>query len=163
VAQCPACGGVAIFEVELSGSEPVKAMHPEAVGEWEVRHVPADVLAIWEEAVKVFRVNANASAVVACGRTLEAAAVHRKIEKGTLQQRIEKMLNDGLITAEFRDAMDYVRLIRNVGAHAGQEVSRESAEGTMRFTQQTLRLVFEVPGELSRLTGHPPELDGEGD
>jgi hypothetical protein len=134
-------------------------MYPEAVGEWAVTHVPSDVQTIWDEAVKVYRVSANASAVVACGRALEAAAVHRGIGKGSLQQRIEKMVKDGLVTTEFKDAMDYVRLIRNVGAHAGQEVSRESAEGTMRFTQQTLRLLFEVPGELGRLTGHPPELD----
>jgi hypothetical protein len=33
----------------------------------------------------------------------------------------------------------------------------------MRFTQQTLRLLFEVPSELGRLTGHPPELDTDGD
>ena len=155
---CPACGGVVVFEQDPSSGANV-AMHPEAVGEWNIGHVPADVIASWDEAVKVFRVSANASAVVACGRTLEAAAQHRKIEGKTLQQRIGKMLQDGLITAEFKDAMDYVRLIRNVGAHAGSEVSRDSAEGTMRFTQQTLRLLFEVPGELSRLTGHPPELD----
>ncbi|MFL5961020.1 MAG: DUF4145 domain-containing protein [Gaiellaceae bacterium] len=112
----------------------------------------------------VFGVGAYPSAVVACGRTLEQAATERQVEGRTLQQRIEKMRQGGLVTSEFKDAMDYVRLIRNVGAHAGKEVSRESAEGTMRFTQQTLRLLFEVPAELSRLTGHPPELDtDEGD
>jgi Domain of unknown function (DUF4145) len=75
----------------------------------------------------------------------------------TLQTRIHTMLGEGLITTEFKGAMDYVRLIRNVGAHAGQDVSRDSAEGAMRFTQQTLRLLFEVPGELHRLTQVPAE------
>ncbi|MGH9320580.1 MAG: DUF4145 domain-containing protein [Vicinamibacteria bacterium] len=134
-------------------------MLPGSVGEWDVDHVPGAVSGIWEEAVRVFGVAANASAVVACGRTLEAAADERQIDGNTLQQRIERMRDEGLITAEFRDAMDYVRLIRNVGAHAGDPVSRESAEGTMRFTQQTLRLLFEVPAELAQLTGHPPELN----
>lgn len=137
-------------------------MFPEAIGEWDVRHLPPLVSATWNEAVDVFRVGAYASAVVMCGRTLEQAAVERQVPAGkTLQQRIERMRADGLITNEFKGAMDYVRLIRNVGAHAGQPVSPESAEGTMRFTLQTLRLLFEVPNELSRLTGHPPELDGE--
>jgi hypothetical protein len=162
-ASCPACGAVAVFELNPS-SNVVIDMHPKTVGTWEVAHLPDSVRAIWEEATNVFGVGANASAVVACGRTLEEAAVERKIIKGTLQQRIERMRTDGLITTEFKGAMDYVRLIRNVGAHAGKEVSRESAEGTMRFTQQTLRLLFEVPNELSRLTGHPPELDApDGD
>jgi Domain of unknown function (DUF4145) len=135
------------------------AMHPRAIGEWDVSHLPAGVEVIWNEAVKAYRVGAYPSAVVACGRTLEQAALERNVEGRTLQQRIEKMRTDGLITTEFKDAMDYIRLIRNVGAHAGKEVSRESAEGTMRFTQQTLRLLFEVPTELDRLTAHPPELD----
>lgn len=134
-------------------------MRPERTGEWEVGHLPDSVAVIWSEAAKVYAVAAHASAVVACGRTLEQAAEERSVTGETLQQRIERMRADGFITAEFKEAMDYVRLIRNVGAHAGKEVSHESAEGTMRFTQQTLRLLFEVPGELSRLRTHPPELD----
>ena len=152
-----------VFEQQIPSGE-FKAMHPSAVGVWDVAQLPPAVKTIWEEAINVFRVGAHASAVVACGRALEQAAVERGITSGSLQKRIEKMRADGLITAEFSEAMDYARLIRNVGAHAGKEVSAESAEGTMRFTQQTLRLLFEVPAELSRLTGHPPELDiGEGE
>ncbi len=157
-ASCLACGGVAVFEGDGTGN--LIAMHPETTGDWTVMHVPSAVAQIWDEAVRVYKVGAYASAVVACGRALEAAADERAVKGKTLQQRIETMRSEGLITTEFRDAMDYVRLIRNVGAHAGQEVSPESAEGTMRFTQQMLRLLFEVPGELGHLTGRPPELNG---
>src|SRR5205823_1200318 len=94
-------------------------------------------------------------------RTLEAAADARNVTGSTLQKRIQRMQEDGLITAEFKVAMNYARLIRNIGAHAGKEVGHDSAEGTMRFTQQTLRLLFEVPGELGRLTATPPELTGD--
>lgn len=71
------------------------------------------------------------------------------------------MQKQGLITSEFKQAIEYVRLIRNTGAHAGFDVGRQSAEGTMRFTQQMLRLLFEVPAELARLTERPPELESE--
>ena len=138
-------------------------MRPETVGEFEVAHLPDSVAPTWHEAMKVFGVGANASAVVMCGRTLEASADARGIEGRSLQTRIEAMREQGLITTEFAGAMDYVRLIRNVGAHSGKEVSRESADGTMRFTLQTLRLLFEVPKELERLTAHPPELDTDDD
>jgi Domain of unknown function (DUF4145) len=94
---------------------------------------------------------------------LEAAANRLQVPGNTLQRRIKKMLDEGLVTQSFGEAMDYIRLIRNTGAHAGAQVSRESAEGTMRFTQQALRLLFEVPGELARLQGHPPELDEPDD
>ncbi|MDQ3647010.1 MAG: DUF4145 domain-containing protein [Actinomycetota bacterium] len=129
-------------------------------------HLPPAIERDWQEAVQVHRVGAHASAVVACGRTLEAAADEHGIEGRTLQQRLNKMLEQGLITNRFHEAMDYARLIRNTGAHAGQPVSPESAEGTMRFTQQALRLLFEVPGELDRLQGRPPELaaaDGDSE
>jgi len=160
-ASCPACGGVVVAELN-SDQTSIQEFQPQSVGEWDVGHLPPSIQTVWDEAVKVFSVGAHASAVVSCGRTLEAAADERQIAGRTLQNRIKTMRGDGLITTEFEQAMDYVRLIRNVGAHAGKEVSEESAEGTMRFTLQTLRLLFEVPGELARLTGHPPEL-GEGE
>jgi hypothetical protein len=53
--------------------------------------------------------------------------------------------------------------MRNVGAHSGDPVSPESAEGVMHFTQQALRLLFEVPGELDQLTTPPPEVAGDTD
>lgn len=154
---CPVCGGVAVFEMGQNGH--LVAMHPEKVSAWDVGYLPPTISSIWDEAAAVYGVGAYRSAVVICGRTLEQAAIDRNVKRSTLQKSIEQMLKEGLVTAEFKGAMDYVRLIRNVGAHAGREVSSESAEGTMRFTQQTLRLLFEVPGELQRLTGHPPELD----
>ncbi len=156
IAACPACGG--LINLELQGDNVIKVV-PEAIGDWEVGHLADEIARDWREAVSVYRVGAHASAVVMCGRTLEAAANLLGIDGRTLQQRIQRMIKEGQITAQFGDAMDYVRLIRNTGAHAGAVVSQQSAEGTMRFTQQALRLLFEVPGELSRLLGHPPELD----
>lgn len=159
---CPACGGGALFEIDPNDTQRVLQMVPERIGDWSVRHLPPDVEADWLEAVKVFEVAAHRMAVVACGRTLEAAADARGIEKRTLEHRIRKMIEDGVVTNEFGEAMTYVRFIRNTGAHAGQDVPPDAAEGTMRFTLQALRLLFEVPGELGRLQGPPAELsEGE--
>lgn len=110
----------------------------------------------------MYEVEAHASAVVACGRTLEMAADKRKVVGRNLSERVEKMRENGLITTEFSEAMNYARLIRNIGAHAaGAKISPQSATGCMRFTLQTLRLLFEVPGELVNLTERPPELPEE--
>lgn len=158
-AACPACGGMIVAEID--GNNNIKAVYPKAIGQWDVAHLPDDVKHAWEEAVKVYGVGAFASAVVTCGRTLEAAADARGVTGRTLQERITKIQQQGLITTEFKGAINYARLIRNIGAHAGKPVTPQSAEGTMRFTQQTLRLLFEVPHELARLTGRPPELDEE--
>jgi hypothetical protein len=96
-------------------------MFPTTTGTWEVGHLPEPVQSIWNEAISVFGVGAHSSAVVACGRTLEQAAIERNIKQGTLQNRIEKMQADGLITTEFKGAMDYVRLIRNVEPMPGKK------------------------------------------
>jgi hypothetical protein len=160
-AWCPACGSAVIMELNASDGNTLLEgrMYPESVGEWRVDHLPEEVAAEWEEAISVFQVGAHASAVVAAGRSLEAAAEVLEMPEGTLDQRIQAMREFGLITDQFKEAMDYARVIRNVGAHSGRKVSPETAEGTMRFTQQALRLLFEVPGELARLTGHPPEAE----
>ena len=133
-------------------------MIPEQIGDWAVLHLPPDVEADWNEAITVFGVGAHRMAVVACGRTLEAAAHARGFEGRTLEKKIRHMMSTNVITNEFGEAMTYVRFIRNTGAHAGQDVPADAAEGTMRFTLQALRLLFEVPGELGRLQGPPAEL-----
>jgi hypothetical protein len=154
---CPACGGAVLFEITREGRD-FKRMLPERIGNWAVEHLPPEVEADWAEAVKVFDVGAHRMAVVACGRTLEAASHARGFEGRTLEKRIRHMMATNVITAEFGEAMTYVRFIRNTGAHAGQDVPADAAEGTMRFTLQALRLLFEVPGELGRLQGPPAEL-----
>lgn len=162
-ASCPACGCVVVARLHVrSNAWRVHRTYPRAVGKWEVEHLPPSVAPSWDEAIAVFRTNALASAVVMCGRTLEAAADARGVSKGTLQRRVHDMLQQGLITAEFKDAMTYTRMMRNVGAHAGQTVSPKSAEGAMNFTQQTLRMLFEVPAQLALLTEPTPEeLEGD--
>jgi hypothetical protein len=162
-ALCPACGGAVIARLaQFDGDLRVAATFPRAVGDWDVADLPDAVQPSWDEAMTVYKAGAYSSAVVMCGRTLEAAADARGIGKGTLQQRVHQMLERGLITEEFKAAMTYTRMMRNVGAHAGQTVSPDSAAGAMSFTQQTLRLLFEIPAHLRRLTEpKPDELDDD--
>lgn len=159
---CPACGGAVAFESTPNKQDGYIRHTPEAAaGEWQVQHLDEGVARDWGEAIRVYQVQAFEAAVVMCGRTLEAAADRLGLEGRNLQSRINKMLEQDLITTSFREAMDYVRVIRNVGAHAGQPVSATTAEGTMRFTLQALRLLFEVPGELQRLKEPPEELGAD--
>jgi hypothetical protein len=160
---CPACGGAALFEIDPNDTQAVLQMVPERNGDWAVRHLPEEVQADWDEAVRVFDVAAHRMTVVACGRTLEAAADARGIQGHSLERRIRKMIDDGVVTGEFGEAMTYVRFIRNTGAHAGRDVPPDAAEGTMRFALQALRLLFEVPGELGRLQGPPADLAESND
>ena len=162
-ASCPGCGGIVVLR--LTGSGTVADVQPRTVGEWEVAHLDPTVEPMWAEASGVFAGGYYRSAVVQCGAALEAAFDARGIgdAKTSLVQRVHEAREKGLLTDDLEQAVQYARLIRNAGAHGGRavkDVSQESARGAMRFTQQTLRLLFEVPGELALLTGQPPELEG---
>jgi Domain of unknown function (DUF4145) len=162
VIACPACGG--LVALETAGNDgPAIAAYPEAVGEWQVGHLPESVEPLWNEAVGVYGGGHFRSAVVQCGAALEGAFEARDITGRSLVDRVRQARADGWLTEDLERAVQYARLIRNAGAHGGRAVrvvSEESARGAMRFTQQTLRLLFEVPGELAALTGQPPELEG---
>ncbi len=152
-ASCPECGGAVLAKIVNVGRDTlIDRVFPAAEGEWAVEFLPDEVEPSWAEAMTVYGSGAHHSAVVMCGRTLEAAANARGIVGATLNVQITAMLEKGLITDEFKGPMDYTRMIRNVGAHAGKSVSPESTEGAMHFTQLTLRLLFEVPAQLARLT-----------
>lgn len=159
---CPACGGLVGLEFtkkDMSDTGLRSVTPVLAKGRYDVMHLPDSVAVHWKEACEVSELkSARRSAVVACGRALEASAQELGLPNATLYQSIENMLEQGLVTQQFRDVMDYIRLIRNTGAHASSDVSKDSADGTMLFTLQTLRLLFEVPGELERLTAHPREV-----
>lgn len=159
---CPACGG--IVTVEQNGQNgPVFAAFPESVGDWHVGHLPEAVEPLWTEAVGVYGGRHFRSAVVQCGAALESAFEARGVSGRSLVDRVRTARKQGWLTEDLERAVQYARLIRNAGAHGGtavRVVSEESARGAMRFTQQTLRLLFEVPGELALLTGQPPELEG---
>jgi len=148
VAACPGCGGGILLEER---GDWVTA-YPESTGGWSVGHLPDTVSASWDEAIAAHDAGLNAATVVMCGRTLESAFDARGVTGGSLQQRLTQAEETGLITKEFMGAVSYARLMRNVGAHAGDSVSQDSADGVMSFTQQALRLLFEVPGELEQLT-----------
>ncbi len=60
------------------------------------------------------------------------------------------MIEDGLITPQFGDALHDVRTVGNLGAHATDErVDEETAERVMRFTVLILQNLFEVPAALA--------------
>jgi len=76
-----------------------------------------------------------------------------------LVRRIEALIEAGLVTRSFGEALTLIRKVGNQGAHATDEdVDQATAERALRFTTQFLRNLFEVPGELAAArVGAPPE------
>jgi hypothetical protein len=87
-------------------------------------------------------------------KTLEAAAAHFGYKEGPLMGRIEKLIEGGQITKGFGAVLHHVRQLGNVGAHASDErIDEPAVERAFRFTTQVLRNLFEIPAELTAISG----------
>lgn len=152
VVSCPRCGGAVLLETNSESEVPPRVRQAvpedERIGA-QVEHLPADVSKFYTDARRVLDAGVPDASAVQLRKTLEAAAAHFGINDGPLVARIEKLLEQGLITRQFGDVLDHVRKLGNVGAHASDEIVDEaSANKALRFTTQVLRNLFEIPAEL---------------
>lgn len=150
---CPRCAGVVLLETNDPNNTPPKVEmtipEDERAGS-QVGHLPEDVARFYADAQRVLDANVPDAVAVQLRKTLEAAAAHFEIDSGPLVARIEKLIEEGLITKQFGEVLDSVRKLGNIGAHASDvTVDEESAKRALRFTTQVLRNLFEIPAELN--------------
>jgi hypothetical protein len=133
---------VGVIRVTPNGEEPAVA----------VAHLPADVRAFYDDALRVLQAGVPDAAAVQLRKTLEAAAAHKKIKERNLVDSIKKLVDEGYVTLDFKDVMTHIRKIGNSGAHyTDVRLTAPEVERSLRFTTQVLRNLFEVPGELEEL------------
>lgn len=163
VMSCPRCAGVVVIETSPPNATPeIRITLPDEGAEVRIAHLPPDVAAYYSAAVRVLEAGVPDAAAVQLRRTLEAAAAHRGVAKGPLVQRIERLIEDGLITTDFGKVLDHIREVGNVGAHAGDaRVDEETARRALRFTTQVLRNLFEIPAELEAIDSDNDEPSPE--
>lgn len=152
VLQCPDCARLTILQtVKNVNAQPsiVRVFPRDEDMKMDVKHLPEDVETYYQGARRVLDAGVPDAAAVQLRRTLEAAAAHFEVKNGVLVKRIETLIEQGLVTKQFGEAMHRIRAVGNVGAHASDErVDEETAEQALNFTTQLLRNLFEVPGEL---------------
>ncbi|MEV7879800.1 DUF4145 domain-containing protein [Streptomyces microflavus] len=154
---CPGCGGAVVLEhsAPQDDDDTVFLAVPKGLEEAAaINHVPDDVQQYFLDAIRVLSIGVPDAAVVQLRRTLEAAAAHFQIKEKVLMRSIEKLISEGYVTKSFEPVLHHIRAVGNVGAHASDErVDNGTAERALRFTAQLLRNLFEVPGELQRISG----------
>jgi hypothetical protein len=153
---CPRCGGVVVLETNppTEGPPKIHSIVPDHEAASDVDHLPSEVERHYQAARRVLAAGEPDLAAVSLRRTLEEAASQRGISERTLVASVEAMLDQGLITTEFRTVLDHVRRLGNVGAHAGSPpIDATEVSIAMRFTTQVLRNLFEIPAVLAELSG----------
>jgi len=151
VLSCPRCAGLQILETNSTGKTPPRMIHviPSSTEDVDVEHLPDDVRSYYRHAIRVLDAGVPDAAAVQLRRALEAAAAHHAIRTGSLINRIRGLIKAGLVTTQFGQVLDHVRIIGNIGAHASDErLDEERVRRALRFTTQVLRNLFEIPAQL---------------
>lgn len=149
VCTCPVCGKGVILEAD--SLDELRVVYPDVLpNSWDVSDVPETILESYLESVTAYTSGAFGLTAVGCRRTVEAVARDKDISGKYAKTMIQEMVKKGLLTPQFAEAIDHVRLQGNTGAHTGP-ISQDEAERTLRFTQELLRILYEIPAELKKV------------
>ena len=136
--QCPKCHDGSVRT--LDGS-----VYPGALFGPSIDGLPTDVEAAYQEAQACMIVNAFTATEGMCRKLLMHVAVDKGAKEGaTFASYIDHLVAEGYVTPPMKE---WVKLIKDHGNEAQHRLampSRERAEGTVLFTAQLLRMVYEM-------------------
>lgn len=174
VLACPRCAALTVIELFVPGSggwtpdsgiplisdvTELRVLPEDMDSKYKVDHLPESVKLYLETSVRVLQAGVPDAAAVQLRRTLEAAVAQKGLldQNKPLVRSIERLIDDGFVTKDFAEALTHVRKVGNQGAHYTDErLSEDDVKRALLFTVQFLRNLFEVPGELARITETPP-------
>ncbi len=130
---------------------------PRRVPEPEFPDVPDDVATDAKEAHRCLSIGAYRAAVVMARRAMQSAAYEKWAPEGLLVDQIDWLEGERVITPQMKQVAHTIRLSGNLGAHPDKDglrdVGQAEAEAVIQFLDDFLKLVYEVPARLDRLTG----------
>jgi Domain of unknown function (DUF4145) len=134
---CPACGYPTLFRGGAVIPGPL-------VGK-SVEHVPEDVYPLYEEARLCLSHGASNACVLICRKILMHVGVEKGAGAGKSFAAYVNHLADGFLPPNAKDWVDHIRKAGNQATHELPDVSPEEAMKTLRFVEQLLRNVYELP------------------
>lgn len=135
--RCPSCH----LGTVINGRETWPSPSPGAV----VDGLPPEVLDAYEEARRTAGVNAFTSSELMCRKILMHVAVDKGEPAGkTFAQYLSALENMGYITPPMKVWVDMIRQHGNISTHEIPPADRDRALMTLEFTEQMLRIVYEM-------------------
>ncbi len=151
IKQCAICDGITVIEDHDYDEDGVlwgesKIHYP--VTKISPNNLPDAVMKAYEAALKVRHVEPNACAVLV-GRTLEAACNHEKAQGKVLADKLNYLAKTGRIPNTLADMAQYLKELRNLGAHADEdEVTEEDVPIILDFVEAILEYLYIAPAKV---------------
>lgn len=114
--------------------------------------IPAQLRQVHEETRACIRAKAYTAAAVMAGRALEGVCDLNGVKGSTLQARLAKMKEDGLIDGRLWEWAETLRAVRNAAAHFSEEsISKQDAEDSAAFTEALLDYLYVLTARFNAL------------
>ena len=163
---CSRCGG-AMLACGLAESHPIAALYPSTNG--IDKSIPGQARGYLKEAISTQQAP-NASIMV-CASAVDAMLKAKGYTEGWLFDRINKAVEDGLLTEAMGKWAHQIRLDANDPRHADQKAAAPTTEDAARcieFAKALAEFVFVLPSRVTRgltaaIAAAPAEQQNEGD
>ncbi len=135
--RCPGC----LFGAVINGDTVSPAR---GAGE-EVEGLPEDVEQAYNEARRNISASAYTSAELMCRKILMHVAVNKGAKEGdTFAEYLSFLESQGFVTPPMKPWVDLIRKRGNIATHELPASSKREALGTLSFTTQLLRSIYEM-------------------
>ncbi len=148
--QCPACRRASVYDA-TAGVLPGIPFGPSIEG------LPGKVGAAYAEARRCLSVQAHTAAEGMCRKILMHIAVDKGAEEGkTFAFYVDFLEREGYVTPPMRGWVTLIKDHGNEAQHRIDAPDRKQAEGTLLFTAQLLRTVYEMGHLAAQFSGPTP-------
>lgn len=166
VFECPVCEGFQLFYTHWNTEEAYYEgfdIYQEGIvlfptsEKVNLYSLPKNIKGAYESALKVKNID-NAVCVMALRRTLEMVCKDKGAVNGQLHQKLNQLLQQGILPPLMGDISKVIKDFGNMAAHGDQvNFDKYMVESMFRFTNKILEYVYILPREMERAR---QELEG---
>jgi hypothetical protein len=147
--QCTLCG-------EPSAQASTGDVFPGALFGPSIEGIPPDVESAYNEARRCLQVNARTACELMCRKILMHVAVDKGAKEGkTFAFYLDHLESAGYMTPPIRQWATLIKDHGNAATHELAEPDEERAKGTLVFTAELLRLIYEMDFHAQRFAPPP--------
>lgn len=150
---CPSCTWptFTIVDVPPGSNGNLIEQHPSPAYGEDVSEVPPDVLAVYDEARRCFKVAAFSATTMLCRKLLMNVAAKQGANPGeSFVKYIDYLEKNGYIAPTNRGWIDEIRKVGNEANHELPPSSKEDAQAMLEFSEMLLKTVYEYPARAAR-------------